>query len=242
MPTADTNPTRGEPDTTAAELALGLLEGEERAAALRRLVADPAFAREAEQWRDHFAVLSDAASEIAPSDSLADRVMAKLEVQGFSATVATPTIPAAWRWKAFAIGASAIAATLAGILILRPAGLPPTASAVVPAAVMVAALQTPDGKQALLVAYDARHRLRVDGALLVPAAHSAELWVIDGTAPPKSLGVLRSAAADRMDLPAAPRALMPVGATLAISLEPAGGSPTGLPTGPIVASGILRQL
>ena len=32
------------PDTAAAELALGLLEGEERADALRRMLAEPAFA------------------------------------------------------------------------------------------------------------------------------------------------------------------------------------------------------
>jgi anti-sigma-K factor RskA len=31
------------------------------------------------------------------------------------------------------------------------------------------------------------------------------------------------------------------GATLAISVEPAGGSPTGSPTGPVVASGKLER-
>ena len=30
------------------------------------------------------------------------------------------------------------------------------------------------------------------------------------------------------------------GATLAVSVEPAGGSPTGLPTGPVIASGALE--
>ena len=44
---------------TAAELALGLLDGDERAAALRRVLADPAFAREVEDWRNRMAGLFD---------------------------------------------------------------------------------------------------------------------------------------------------------------------------------------
>jgi anti-sigma-K factor RskA len=34
---------------------------------------------------------------------------------------------------------------------------------------------------------------------------------------------------------------MPEGATFAISLEPLGGSPTGLPTGPVVGSATLTR-
>ena len=33
--------------------------------------------------------------------------------------------------------------------------------------------------------------------------------------------------------------LLADGATFAVSLEPSGGSPTGLPTGPVIASGAL---
>ena len=41
----------------AGELALGVLDGEERAAALRQVIADPAFAREVDQWRSRLAGL-----------------------------------------------------------------------------------------------------------------------------------------------------------------------------------------
>ena len=47
------------PDVTAAELALGVLDGPERAAALRRMLAEPAFAAEVDVWRNHFAALLD---------------------------------------------------------------------------------------------------------------------------------------------------------------------------------------
>ena len=56
---------------TAAELALGLLEGDERAAALRRVLADPAFAREVEDWRNRMAGLFDDYREVAAPDSVA---------------------------------------------------------------------------------------------------------------------------------------------------------------------------
>jgi anti-sigma-K factor RskA len=35
--------------------------------------------------------------------------------------------------------------------------------------------------------------------------------------------------------------LLENGATIAISVEPRGGSPTGIPTGPVIASGALSQ-
>ena len=35
--------------------------------------------------------------------------------------------------------------------------------------------------------------------------------------------------------------LLQQGATIAISVEPPGGSPTGAPTGPVVASGSLSE-
>ena len=55
-----------DPDVAAAELALGLLEGDDLAAALRRQLAEPAFAREVEQWRDHFATLFAGSAERVP--------------------------------------------------------------------------------------------------------------------------------------------------------------------------------
>jgi anti-sigma-K factor RskA len=71
-----------------------------------------------------------------------------------------------------------------------------------------------------------------------PSAHAYELW---GIAPhatrPVPLGVI--SASGEMKLAALPKG-MSAGATLAISIEPPGGSPTGLPTGPVVYTGVLR--
>jgi anti-sigma-K factor RskA len=71
-----------------------------------------------------------------------------------------------------------------------------------------------------------------------PAARAYELW---GIAPhatrPVPLGVIP--ANGDMRLAALPKNVA-AGATLAISIEPPGGSPTGLPTGPVVFTGVLH--
>lgn len=64
---------------------------------------------------------------------------------------------------------------------------------------------------------------------------SYELWVLPAEGPPLSLGLLQIVAG-AVEIPISIQlatALRSAG-SLAISLEPAGGSPTGLPTGPVV--------
>jgi anti-sigma-K factor RskA len=56
-----------------------------------------------------------------------------------------------------------------------------------------------------------------------------QLWIIAPGSAPVSLGLLADA-----DLTVTTKA--PKGWTLAVSLEPAGGAPDGVPTGPILAA------
>ncbi len=72
---------------------------------------------------------------------------------------------------------------------------------------------------------------------LVPTGRDLELWSLaDGEKVPHPLGVL-PAAGVRL----APGALPAGHAQILVSLEPAGGSPTGLPTGPVLYGGALAQ-
>lgn len=59
---------------------------------------------------------------------------------------------------------------------------------------------------------------------------------------PRPVGLLRADAAVSLTLPADLAALAKNDAVLAVSLEPPGGSPTGLPTGPVIATGKLTSL
>ena len=81
----------------------------------------------------------------------------------------------------------------------------------------------------------------VAGNLTVDARHSHELWVIPADGKPRSLGILGTSKQAHMQLANALADLLQQGATIAISVEPKGGSPTGSPTGPVVASGALSR-
>ena len=73
-------------------------------------------------------------------------------------------------------------------------------------------------------------------------ARVPELWLIPSDGVPRSLGLLDPSADQVIVIP---EALLPEarrGATLAISLEPEGGSPTGQPTGPVIAAGTLDEI
>lgn len=237
-------PAEDAPDMAAAELALGLLDGEERSAALRRLLADRAFAAEVETWRGHLAQLFDLWPEVPVSGDVLGRVERSLDWP--IAAVATAPAPRRWVWPAMT-GLSSIAAA-ALLLVTRPAPQPapnasrPVATAPAPATMLVAAVTPTRGGAPMTAVYDpASGGMRVTAQAMADANRSAELWVIAGDKVPHSLGIL-PAGGGAMPVNSANRARLAAGATLAVSLEPIGGSPTGLPTGPVVATGALSRV
>jgi anti-sigma-K factor RskA len=84
--------------------------------------------------------------------------------------------------------------------------------------------------------------------VLVPATlvnserRTLELWLIPPGDRPHSLGLIEPGKPVRIQMPPALVERLTNSASLAVSLEPAGGSPTGLPTGAVVASGKLINL
>lgn len=248
--TPDLPPTPGsdDPDMQAAELALDLLEGEERASALRRVLADPEFARDVELWRSYFARFHDQWPAVDAPETLEPRVMASIAAPSATIAVLKPT-RRSFGWSVAAV-TSAIAASLALVLVLRPNPVPvrvPVVVAQAPVArpLLLASLAgTADGspKDAIAAAFDSgTGLLRIAAAPDTAADRVAELWIIGGDGVPHSLGLL-SKAPTALTLPPVDRARLGPGGTLAISVEPLGGSPTALPTGPVVATGVLAQV
>lgn len=220
-----------EPDVAAAELALGVLDGEERAAALRRQLAEPAFAREVERWRIRFAALFALFPAVEPTADLEQRILARLD---------RPADARPGLWRPFAIASSLAAASLLGVVLVRPDPIAPPA--VVQPAPMVAAFMIEGQKEPKLAVYDAaRGQVRMPGPMPIPEGHSAQLWAIVGDQAPHPLGLFHQAAGGVMADAASPTPMVE-GTTLAVSIEPLGGSPTGLPTGPVVASGMLSRV
>lgn len=246
MPTPDdpaTMPDMTAPDMMAAELALGLLDGDDRAVALRRLIDDPAFAAEAERWRDWLAALfADWPAVAAPAD-MAARVEASLDRLHRGPVAAANDNPA--RWRVMALAASAAACLLLAVttmLLMRPAPTPVRiAVPVAGPAPLIAAMAPTGAGTPVAAAYDpTRGTVRIAGAVTVPAGRSAEVWAIRGTDAPRSLGVVADVARAELTVPAALRGVIAADTVLAISIEPAGGSQTGAPTGPVVAAGKLN--
>lgn len=221
-------------DMLAAELALGLVEGNDRVIALERLLADPAFAADVAWWRDRIGGLALVSEAVAPPAHVLQRIEAQLS------DTPRPTVTRKWPWLAAGAGLGAMAASLAALFLMpapRTVSIPVQQPATPP---LVAVLAPAEGETRPPVAavFDRRTRtLRLTATIVVPADRAAELWRIGADGVPRPLGTLAdgSARSVRIAADVAPRP----DETIAISIEPLGGSPTGVPTGPVIASGSL---
>jgi anti-sigma-K factor RskA len=237
-----------EDEALAMDYALGALGRAERKAAELRLVADPAFRARVERWQQQLAPLDEATAPEPPPASVWAAIAAET-VQLTNRPAITPAPAAAPRgwwhnlalWRGLGIGAP-VAAAIAVALVMAPGSAPQTDIAVADGPMLRATLAGSDGKPLLAAAYDpASGQVRFApvaqneaGAGKVP-----ELWVIEGSNPPRSLGVIDISAGTAHSIPKGRLAGLKEGSILAISIEPVGGSPTGAPTGPVIATGAL---
>ncbi len=158
------------------------------------------------------------------------------------------------RWRRITVAMSAIAALLAVYVAvsqfapgLIPASrqAPATGTAqVAPPSRLVAVLQQDPTTPAFLVSVDPQSRtLTVRRVSAAPEpGRSYELWLISNKYPaPRSLGVVGASEFTARAVPASFDADTIRTASYAISLEPAGGSTTGVPTGPILFKGQMVE-
>jgi anti-sigma-K factor RskA len=197
----------------AGEYVLGTLTGEERVAFEARLRHDPAAARAVALWASHLQPLADAVAPAIPPTDLWRRIQRDLGL---------PTRTRAPIWIAAAVAAALIAvAFLIPDLIFRPD------------VNSVAQLAPQGGEPAFVVSVlDDQKKLLVRAAKVDALPNqSYELWAVPPSgAAPLSLGVIEATGETERDVAENLRGLLTPGATLAVSLEPAGGSPTGSPT------------
>ena len=219
-----------ERDALAAEYVLGVLDAPERDAARRRVLRDPEFARYVRAWEARLSPMADGVPPVPPPESLWPRIEASLDeaAQAPPAPVAVPAGSGARFWRGSTFVATALAASLAAFIVVR--GPPAPVQAVLSASGSPAFVASVELDGAILV--------RAVGTPTVPAGRDLELWVLPaGATRPASLGVLPSTGKQ------VPRGVATApGTQLLVSLEPAGGSPTGQPTGPVVYAGKLQEL
>lgn len=221
-----------ERDALAAELALGLLEGQARADALRLSLSDPTFAALVAAWEAKLAPLHGEWADAQPGNTVWDGIAARLpEARPSSATAIETRLR---RWRAGALVSGAIAAALAFVLIAQPVP-PPTPVA---PQLAVARIESDAAGPLVLARYDQSNgvmRLRIHG--FEPGTLAPELWVIPEGAAPVSLGQIGHAGEAEMTMPPPHRLLMTEGATLAITMEPVSKTPHPAPSTPAVAVG-----
>ena len=201
-------------DTLAAEYVLGTLPHAERLAFAKRLAGDPTLQGLVRDWETRLADLNADFPEAAPPPDMLDRIEARL----------FPAPPrAGFGLRLWLGGLGLAAAVLAAALFLPPL--------FAPQATVVAVLGAETDALRFEAQYDGAqlHVGRIAGAP-PPAGRSHELWIIAPEAKPVSLGLIGDQGLS-VEYPALPK-----GWTLAVTLEPAGGGPGGVPTGPVVAA------
>jgi anti-sigma-K factor RskA len=222
---ADTDDKDREQDLDAAERALGSEPRDKESAEQRR-------AREA--WDARLAPLALAAPPAEPPAGLFERIISRLDGEPETATVIQLAERRVRRWRALALASGAVAACLALWIAAAPLGLLPPPEA--PARSYVA-LVTPEGGggPAMIVEVDTESGIATVRALRVaaPEGRTLELWRIPPGAAPQSVGLVDPDQPTLISIAAEP------GDIMAITVEPPGGAPGGIPSGPPILSGPL---
>ncbi len=243
----DTFSLEEERDLVAAEYVLGLLEAQALMEARGRVANDPDFEAAVEDWQARLAPMAEGFAEVTPPAHIWAAIVRAVETQVDGSTVVR--LQRRERlWRGWAAGMTAVAAGLALVLALGVTRTDPPPSA--PPAerrepALIASLASEDGSAALAVAFEPERGTMVvtPARLLTEAGRDHQLWLIAGEgAAPVSLGVVRGQAPRRMAISAALRGAVAPDATVALSVEPTGGSPTGSPTGPVIASGPVTRV
>ncbi|MBV9929664.1 MAG: anti-sigma factor [Alphaproteobacteria bacterium] len=225
-------------DVLAAELALGLLDGDDHAEAAALAGRDPEFRAAVAGWTARLAPMLDEVHETAPPDRVWSRIEARIAPPPSNVVQLRRRVNL---WRGYSLAATAIAASLALVLVTRPSPPPPPAAP----QTLVAMMQSEGGPARLVATYDPQtRRLIVQAAAgMAPApGHAHELWLIPAAGgKPHPMGIVSATAPNKMDVPMPMASDVREGAAFAVSVEPPSGSPTGLPTGPVIAQGKLTR-
>ena len=237
MTIADDPVPEGGDDLLAAEFVLGVLDAGERRAATLRIDGEPEFARLVDHWEKSLAPLAGGYEPVEPPPAVKAAIDRRIFARPDSEPRRAGLLQSLAFWRGLA--AAAIAALLMAIALPYLSTPAPE-----PQARLVASLNPEGSDVHYLAVYDPAvgdvALSHVSGARA--EGHDFELWMIQGGEAPASMGVIPVGASVHIAVKPAERSLLAGGATLAISLEPAGGSPTGQPTGPVVSAGNLFQL
>jgi anti-sigma-K factor RskA len=227
-------------DALAASYALGTLAGRSRRRLDRIAQTDPTVAAAVRGWEWRLAALTEGMPGITPPLHVWEGIRKRLGLSGepdSTRSQAAPWWASLSLWRGLALAGFALAFAL-GALLLAPTAERPFESIVV-------VLAGPDAKPALVATAERGSRFLTVKAVAtvdVPAGRALELWMLPDGRAPVSVGLVPATGIDRVALRAPAGVALQDIPALAVSVEPAGGSPTGAPTGPVILSGPVQRI
>ena len=224
-------------DALAAQYVLGTLSRAARERLARLARGNETIAAALRAWENRLLPLAESLPPVAPPERVWPAILDRIQGQRESGSI--------WAnlglWRGLTLAGFATAMALV-VVLLTPR--PET-----PIETLVVVLAGQDARPALLVSADRSGRTLMVKAIapVQPAGDRVlQLWALPEQGSPRSLGLIPATgtASDvvRLDLPASAGLVLENIPTLAVSLEPQGGSPTGLPTGPVLYSGPIQRL
>lgn len=226
----------------AGEFVLGTLAPQAADALAERIPRDRDLARQVYAWQDRLLPLTRRAEALAPAPGLWRRIEQALDAgaaaQSARRSAPRPAAQAPSWWQRLGLwqglSAAAVAASLLmGSLLLMRANVPEPAR-------YLTLLQSPDeGRTAWVVEMRAGGQVRlvpVADTAAVPPDRVLQFWTKPkGAAGPTSLGLVQ--VGQTVELPVSRLPAVEAEQLFELTLEPAGGSPIGRPTGPILFVG-----
>lgn len=216
-------------DALIGEYMLGTLRGGARRRFERALREEPAVALRLRTLQQEFTPnYSERIAETAPAGGW-QRLARELNLSKYRAP---------WFSRVSFLRGWALGATAAFVFGLTLLALRATTEATLTPIAQLAMKGAPPSVTAAVSADRRTLELRAARPIVAGPLQSYELWVIPEGGAPLSLAVLGQLDGT-LQVPEGHRRQLRKGAVLAITVEPAGGSPTGGPTGPVILSGAI---
>lgn len=214
----------------AAEYALGTLRGRARARFEALARSDPAVEAIRRRWEEALSPLAERVEGVEPPA----RVWARIE-ERIGAAVPRGAWSSVSFWRSFGLLAGGVASVLLAAFLFLQGGARGGPE-------YVAVLISPANEARITISMQA-DGMRVHSVRgwksVQDAGRSLELWALPKEGTPRSLGLLANTGGDFViRIPPHDARLRDVKA-FALSSEPAGGSPTRQPTGPVLCSGMV---
>ena len=221
----------------AAEYVLGTMSAHARRRFEMNLKENPALRRAVAEWEKRLTPMAMALPEVEPPSRVWQAIESRIRPAGQARPGFWGSL-AFWRFSSIASGFVALA-LLIMVVVQGPDAPPADGTKMV---VVMNDLKTRN--PAMTVSWESGKpgkrvmRIRVIGHADMAPGTAWELWMLPGKEQkPVSLGLITTHDAQIVIVPEPLAAKLDGAEGLAMSVEPAGGSPTGLPSGPVLYAG-----